>query len=155
MKDVIAESLGVAPIEHNVVEVMEHDIEDYETRLDQFKELALFNASQDIAEARKNLRSIASEGQELLTVVSAIIAGSEDPKAILAGSSFIKTITEVNMSIVKINTETMRMLGNSKRQPKEIKDEEKSIHIEQSNVVVSSADILANSAPKRAWEHDE
>lgn len=117
--DKIANALGAAeetPI--NLPSVVEHsDKDDFEDRVREFRKNAANNATLDFQDSRINIRTIIETGMEMLPDVVQAVSETQSDKAINAASLFLKTLGDLNKTLVEMNTDVLDkagMKGNDK-----------------------------------------
>lgn len=117
--DKIANALGAAeetPV--NLPSVVEHsDKDDFEDRVREFRKNAANNATLDFQDSRINIRTIIETGMEMLPDVVQAVSETQSDKAINAASLFLKTLGDLNKTLVEMNTDVLDkagMKGNDK-----------------------------------------
>jgi hypothetical protein len=117
--DKIANTLGAAeetPV--NLPSVVEHsDKDDFEDRVREFRKNAANNATLDFQDSRINIRTIIETGMEMLPDVVQAVSETQSDKAINAASLFLKTLGDLNKTLVEMNTDVLDkagMKGNDK-----------------------------------------
>ena len=117
--DKIANALGAAeetPV--NLPAVVEHsDKDDFEDRVREFRKNAANNATLDFQDSRINIRTIIETGMEMLPDVVQAVSETQSDKAINAASLFLKTLGDLNKTLVEMNTDVLDkagMKGNDK-----------------------------------------
>ena len=117
--DKIANALGAAeetPV--NLPSVVEHsDKDDFEDRVREFRKNAANNATLDFQDSRINIRTIIETGMEMLPDVVQAVSETQSDKAINAASLFLKTLGDLNKTLVEMNTDVpdkAGMKGNDK-----------------------------------------
>jgi len=117
--DKIANALGAAeetPV--NLPSVVEHsDKDDFEYRVREFRKNAANNATLDFQDSRINIRTIIETGMEMLPDVVQAVSETQSDKAINAASLFLKTLGDLNKTLVEMNTDVLDkagMKGNDK-----------------------------------------
>lgn len=117
--DKITNALGAAeetPV--NLPSVIEHsDKDDFEDRVREFRKNAANNATLDFQDSRINIRTIIETGMEMLPDVVQAVSETQSDKAINAASLFLKTLGDLNKTLVEMNTDVLDkagMKGNDK-----------------------------------------
>lgn len=113
--DKIANALGAAeetPI--TLPTVVEHsDKDDFEDRVREFRKNAANNATLDFQDSRTNLRTIIETGMEMLPDVVQAVSETQSDKALNAASLFIKTLGDLNKTLVEMNTDVLDKAAKS------------------------------------------
>ena len=111
--DKIANALGAAeetPV--NLPCVVEHsDKDDFEDRVREFRKNAANNATLDFQDSRINIRTIIETGMEMLPDVVQAVSETQSDKAINAASLFLKTLGDLNKTLVEMNTDVLDKAG--------------------------------------------
>ena len=151
--DKIANALGAAeetPV--NLPSVVEHsDKDDFEDRVREFRKNAANNATLDFQDSRLNIRTIIETGMEMLPDVVQAVSATQSDKAINAASLFLKTLGDLNKTLVEMNTDVLDKAG--------MKGNDKPIVEQQHNttnniLVVEDTANIFDAARKRLGDRD-
>lgn len=116
MQDIIAQNLGAAetltPTVPTVVD--HHKTDDFESKVQEFRQNAVDNVTLDFNESRQNMRQLITTGMDLLPVISGIIESTESEKAIIAATGFMKMLGDLNKSLVDMGFDIIQKGSDSK-----------------------------------------
>jgi hypothetical protein len=106
-EDILAKSLGIMPYDVD----FENSVTPYTP--DDQKQSNFEEATDDFDTVRNNLFGVMETSQQILTDMIDIAKQSQHPKAYEVLNSMIKTITDVNMSLLELQTKKQKLIESS------------------------------------------
>lgn len=134
-EDKIASTLGLRPL----VEVEEKDLPITIEAETASKELTVSKDSEemvrDIEQARTNIKSIITQGDDALTAMMDLAKQSESPRAFEVASTLMKTLLDANKDFVE-------MANKKKWAIDESNGGKQDTNVTNNNLIVSTSDLL-------------
>lgn len=135
--DIIANALGLRPLEEAKQEDLPIVAEEQEEQLPAVSNVEADENIRDIEQARKNIQDIIEQGGDSLSEMIDLAKQSESPRAFEVAANLMKTLLDANKDFVEMSIKKKYAI-EEKNAPKEAVQ----TNVTNNNLIVSTADLL-------------
>jgi hypothetical protein len=135
--DIIANALGLRPLEEAKQEELPTVVEEQEEQLPATTNAEADENIRDIEQARKNIQNIITQGDDSLREMIDLAKQAESPRAFEVAANLMKTLLDANKDFVEMSTKKKYAI-EEKNGPKEASQ----TNVTNNNLIVSTADLL-------------